>query len=125
MCHKTYKLYVFIIVNFVCFIKLNKVVLKEQMFYKSFPFMVAVKNRNYLCFLWNISLQKNEICDPEQIILLINHHIPDAKLKTENKEKLVYTLPLEKTNKLPGKWNMIMMGWNLEVNAHIIKTLIL
>ncbi|XP_004593010.2 ATP-binding cassette sub-family A member 6 [Ochotona princeps] len=50
---------------------------------------------------YHLSLQKNEICDPEQIILLINHHIPDAKLKTENKEKLVYTLPLEKTNKLP------------------------
>lgn len=48
-----------------------------------------------------LSVYKNEICDQEQITSFINHHIPDAKLKTENKEKLVYTLPLERTNKFP------------------------
>ncbi|XP_006146799.1 ATP-binding cassette sub-family A member 6 [Tupaia chinensis] len=48
---------------------------------------------------YHLSLYRNEICDPEQIASFINHHIPDAKLKTENKEKLVYTLPLERTNK--------------------------
>ncbi|XP_062936396.1 ATP-binding cassette sub-family A member 6 [Cynocephalus volans] len=50
---------------------------------------------------YHLSLYRSEICDPEQIRSFINHHIPDAKLKTGNKEKLVYTLPLERTNKFP------------------------
>uniref|UniRef100_A0A8C0ZNL0 ABC transporter domain-containing protein n=1 Tax=Castor canadensis TaxID=51338 RepID=A0A8C0ZNL0_CASCN len=50
---------------------------------------------------YHLSLYRNETCDQEQITSFINHHIPDAKLKTENKEKLVYTLPLERTNKFP------------------------
>lgn len=62
-----------------------------------------------LSFLLNISLYTNEICDPEKITSFINRHIPDAKLKAESKEKLVYTLPVEKTNKFPGNLNMITM----------------
>ncbi|XP_054429074.1 ATP-binding cassette sub-family A member 6-like [Pteronotus mesoamericanus] len=50
---------------------------------------------------YHLSLYRNEICDPEKITSFIHHHIPDAKLKTENKEKLVYTLPMERTNKFP------------------------
>ncbi|XP_012588573.1 PREDICTED: ATP-binding cassette sub-family A member 6 isoform X2 [Condylura cristata] len=50
---------------------------------------------------YHLSLYRNEICDPEKVTSFINHHIPDAKLKTESKERLVYTLPLEKTNKFP------------------------
>ncbi|EHB07723.1 ATP-binding cassette sub-family A member 6 [Heterocephalus glaber] len=50
---------------------------------------------------YHLSFYRNEICDPEQITSFINYHIPDAKLKTENKEKLVYTLPSERTNKFP------------------------
>ncbi|XP_039085717.1 ATP-binding cassette sub-family A member 6 [Hyaena hyaena] len=50
---------------------------------------------------YHLSLYRNEICDPEKITSFINHYIPDAKLKTENKEKLVYTLPVERTNKFP------------------------
>ncbi|PNI35609.1 ABCA6 isoform 1 [Pan troglodytes] len=50
---------------------------------------------------YHLSLHRNEICNPEQITSFITHHIPDAKLKTENKEKLVYTLPLERTNTFP------------------------
>lgn len=72
-----------------------------------------------MSFLLNISLYKSEICDPEQITSFINHHIPDAKLKIENKEKLVYTLPLERTSKFPGNLNMITMEWTLETNVHI------
>uniref|UniRef100_A0A8C5ZJJ5 ATP-binding cassette sub-family A member 6-like n=1 Tax=Marmota marmota marmota TaxID=9994 RepID=A0A8C5ZJJ5_MARMA len=41
---------------------------------------------------YHLSLYKNEISDPEQITSFINHHISDAKLKLENKEKLVFTL---------------------------------
>ncbi|XP_047563456.1 ATP-binding cassette sub-family A member 6-like isoform X1 [Lutra lutra] len=48
-----------------------------------------------------LSLYRNEVCDPEKITSFIKHYIPDAKLKTENKEKLVYTLPMERTNKFP------------------------
>ncbi|KAM7067935.1 ATP-binding cassette sub-family A member 6 isoform 1-T2 [Molossus nigricans] len=50
---------------------------------------------------YHLSLYRNETCDPEKITSLINHHIPDAKLKTESKEKLVYTLPMERTNTFP------------------------
>ncbi|XP_045038405.2 ATP-binding cassette sub-family A member 6 isoform X2 [Desmodus rotundus] len=50
---------------------------------------------------YHLSLYRNEICDPEKITSVINHHIPDAKLKTESKENLVYTLPMERTNKFP------------------------
>ncbi|XP_011717931.2 ATP-binding cassette sub-family A member 6 isoform X1 [Macaca nemestrina] len=50
---------------------------------------------------YHLSLHRNEICNPEQITSFITHHIPDAKLKTKNKEKLVYTLPLERTNIFP------------------------
>ncbi|XP_023569655.1 ATP-binding cassette sub-family A member 6 isoform X3 [Octodon degus] len=50
---------------------------------------------------YHLSFYKNEICDPEQVTAFINHHIPDAKLKTENKEKLVYALPSERTSEFP------------------------
>uniref|UniRef100_A0A8D2B9F3 ATP binding cassette subfamily A member 6 n=1 Tax=Sciurus vulgaris TaxID=55149 RepID=A0A8D2B9F3_SCIVU len=56
---------------------------------------------------YHLSLYKSEICDPEQITSFINHHIPDAKLKIENKEKLVYTLPLERTSKFPDLFSDI------------------
>lgn len=60
-------------------------------------------------FLLCISLYRNEICDPDKITSFINRHIPDAKLKTESKEKLVYTLPVERTTKFPGNLNMNMV----------------
>ena len=50
------------------------------------------------------------MCDPEKITSLINHHIPDAKLKTESKEKLVYTLPAERTNKFSGNLSIRTRG---------------
>ncbi|XP_015999137.2 ATP-binding cassette sub-family A member 6 isoform X2 [Rousettus aegyptiacus] len=50
---------------------------------------------------YHLSLYRNEICDPEKITSFINHHIPDAILKTESKEKLVYTVPVERTDKFP------------------------
>ncbi|XP_042558557.1 ATP-binding cassette sub-family A member 6 isoform X2 [Dipodomys spectabilis] len=50
---------------------------------------------------YHLSLHRNEIYDPEKITSFIKHHIPEAELKTENKEKLVYTLPLEKTSRFP------------------------
>lgn len=61
-------------------------------------------------FLLNVSLYRNETCDPEKITSFIHHHIPEAKLKAESKEKLVYSLPLEKTNVFPGNFNMLV--WN-------------
>ena len=50
----------------------------------------------------NTSLQLNEMCVQEKITSLVTQHIPDAKLSAESEGKLVYTLPLERTNKFPG-----------------------
>lgn len=55
-----------------------------------------------LCFFWNISLHRNEMCNPERITSLIRQHIPDAKLTAKSEEKLVYSLPLERTNRFSG-----------------------
>ncbi|XP_005597296.1 ABC-type organic anion transporter ABCA8 isoform X1 [Equus caballus] len=50
---------------------------------------------------YHLSLQLNEICIQENITSLVKQHIPDAKLSAESEGKLVYTLPLERTNKFP------------------------
>jgi hypothetical protein len=44
----------------------------------------------------------NEACDPEGITSLVKKHISDARLTTQSEERLVYILPLERTNKFPG-----------------------
>ncbi|XP_005861878.1 PREDICTED: ATP-binding cassette sub-family A member 6 isoform X2 [Myotis brandtii] len=59
---------------------------------------------------YHLSLYRNEICDPERITSFINHHVPDAKLKTESKEKLVYTLPAERTDKFPDLFSDLDKG---------------
>uniref|UniRef100_A0A2K5C086 ATP binding cassette subfamily A member 8 n=1 Tax=Aotus nancymaae TaxID=37293 RepID=A0A2K5C086_AOTNA len=50
---------------------------------------------------YHLSLQLNEICVEENITSLVKQHIPDAKLSAKSEGKLVYTLPLERTNKFP------------------------
>lgn len=42
------------------------------------------------------------MCNPERITSLIRQHIPDAKLTAKSEEKLVYSLPLERTNRFSG-----------------------
>ncbi|XP_054989585.1 ATP-binding cassette sub-family A member 6 [Sorex araneus] len=59
---------------------------------------------------YNLSLYRNELCDPEKITSFINHHIPEAKLKAKDKEKLVYTLPLERTNAFPELFSDLDQG---------------
>uniref|UniRef100_A0A5F8HK14 ABC transporter domain-containing protein n=1 Tax=Monodelphis domestica TaxID=13616 RepID=A0A5F8HK14_MONDO len=54
---------------------------------------------------YHLSLHKNESCDSERITSLIKHHIPDAKLTAEREEKLVYTLPLERTDLFPDLYS--------------------
>ncbi|KAM6163534.1 ATP-binding cassette sub-family A member 10 [Rhynchocyon petersi] len=54
---------------------------------------------------YHLSLHRNELCDPQRVTALIKKHIPEAKLRAESVEKLVYTLPLEKTNKFPDLYN--------------------
>uniref|UniRef100_A0A8C9Q9S7 ATP binding cassette subfamily A member 6 n=1 Tax=Spermophilus dauricus TaxID=99837 RepID=A0A8C9Q9S7_SPEDA len=73
---------------------------------------------------YHLSLYKNEISDPEQITSFINHHISDAKLKLENKEKLVFTLPLESTSKFPDLFSDIdkcsgqgMMSYDISMST--------
>ncbi|KAF5924386.1 hypothetical protein HPG69_018787, partial [Diceros bicornis minor] len=46
-----------------------------------------------------LDLQLNEICVQENITSLDKQRIADAKLSAESEGKLVYTLPLERTNK--------------------------
>ncbi|XP_057631855.1 ATP-binding cassette sub-family A member 6-like [Chionomys nivalis] len=50
---------------------------------------------------YHLSLFMDETCDSEQITSIINHHIPDAKLKAKTHEKLEYVLPLGRTSKFP------------------------
>ncbi|XP_027626944.1 ATP-binding cassette sub-family A member 9 isoform X2 [Tupaia chinensis] len=50
---------------------------------------------------YHLSLHLNEMCDPKNITSLVKQHIPDAKLTAQSEEKLVYLLPLERTNKFP------------------------
>ncbi|KAM7334522.1 hypothetical protein ACRRTK_007842 [Alexandromys fortis] len=50
---------------------------------------------------YHLSLFMDETCDSEQITSIINHHIPDAKLKAKTHEKLEYILPLGRTSKFP------------------------
>ncbi|KAB0359845.1 hypothetical protein FD754_004001 [Muntiacus muntjak] len=50
---------------------------------------------------YHLSLHRSERCNTERITSLITQHISDAKLTAESEEKLVYTLPLERTDKFP------------------------
>ncbi|XP_066091782.1 ABC-type organic anion transporter ABCA8-like [Saccopteryx bilineata] len=50
---------------------------------------------------YHLSLQLTERCVKEKITSLVIQHIPGAKLSAESEGKLVYTLPLERTNKFP------------------------
>lgn len=63
--------------------------------------IVFQKNNVNLLFL-NVSLHLNEMCDPDTITSVVKQHIPDAKLTAQSEEKLVYILPLERTNQFPG-----------------------
>lgn len=66
-------------------------------------FVEIVFEKNNLNLLsLNVSLHLNEMCDPDNITSLVKQHIPDAKLTAQGEEKLVYILPLERTNKFPG-----------------------
>ncbi|KAK7822635.1 hypothetical protein U0070_001983 [Myodes glareolus] len=50
---------------------------------------------------YHLSLHLNEICDPESVTSLVKQHIPDARVTTQSEERLVFILPLERTNKFP------------------------
>ncbi|XP_077636408.1 ATP-binding cassette sub-family A member 10 [Crocuta crocuta] len=54
---------------------------------------------------YRLSLHRNEMCNPERITSLVRRHIPEAKLKAESEEKLVYLLPLERTSKFPDLYS--------------------
>ncbi|KAK2507815.1 hypothetical protein MC885_014420 [Smutsia gigantea] len=71
---------------------------------------------------YHLSLYRNEVCDPEKVTSFINHHIPDAKLKIENKEKLVYILPVERTNKFPDLFSDLDKGTGQGVVSYDIST---
>uniref|UniRef100_A0A8C2Y1V9 ABC transporter domain-containing protein n=1 Tax=Capra hircus TaxID=9925 RepID=A0A8C2Y1V9_CAPHI len=50
---------------------------------------------------YHLSLHRDERCNTERITSLITQHISDAKLTAESEERLVYTLPLERTDRFP------------------------
>ncbi|XP_052050618.1 ABC-type organic anion transporter ABCA8A isoform X2 [Apodemus sylvaticus] len=52
---------------------------------------------------YHLSLQLSEACVHERITSLVKQHIPDSTLSAESEGKLSYILPLERTNKFPGK----------------------
>ncbi|XP_038612933.1 ATP-binding cassette sub-family A member 9-like [Tachyglossus aculeatus] len=54
---------------------------------------------------YHLSLRVNETCNSERITSLVQRHIPDAKLAGKNEEKLVYILPLERTDKFPALYS--------------------
>ncbi|XP_023585203.1 ATP-binding cassette sub-family A member 8 [Trichechus manatus latirostris] len=58
---------------------------------------------------YHLSLQVNEMCVQEKITALIKQHISDAKLSAESEGKLIYTLPLERTNKFPDLYRDLDM----------------
>uniref|UniRef100_M3YSL9 ATP binding cassette subfamily A member 8 n=1 Tax=Mustela putorius furo TaxID=9669 RepID=M3YSL9_MUSPF len=63
----------------------------------------------------NTSLQLNETHVQENITSLIKQHIPDAKLSAESEGKLVYTLPLERTNRFPAKYSSVHICPSMEI----------
>ncbi|XP_006872353.1 PREDICTED: ATP-binding cassette sub-family A member 8 isoform X2 [Chrysochloris asiatica] len=56
---------------------------------------------------YHLSLQLNEMCVQEKITALVKQHIPEAKLSAESEGKLMYTLPLERTNKFPDLYKAL------------------
>ncbi|ELK37047.1 ATP-binding cassette sub-family A member 9 [Myotis davidii] len=83
--------------------KSNRVILFSTQFMDEADILAEIvfeKNNLNLLFL-NVSLHLNEMCDPDNITSLVKQHIPDAKLTAQSEEKLVYILPLERTNKFP------------------------
>ncbi|XP_061000984.1 ATP-binding cassette sub-family A member 6 isoform X4 [Dama dama] len=71
---------------------------------------------------YHLSLCRSEVCDPEKITSLINHHIPDAKLKMKSKEKLVYTLPAERTHEFPDLFSDLDEGCGPGVMSYEVST---
>ena len=54
-----------------------------------------------------MSLRRNEMCGTEGTTSLVRRHVSDAKLTAESEDKLVYGLPLERTDKFPGNLRVI------------------
>ncbi|XP_023444866.2 ATP-binding cassette sub-family A member 9 isoform X2 [Dasypus novemcinctus] len=67
---------------------------------------------------YHLSLQLNEMCDPENIMSLIKQHIPEAKLTAQREENLVYILPLERTNKFPDLYRDLDRCSNLGIENY-------
>lgn len=65
-------------------------------------FILLKMMSNNIYYFLNPSLQLNDMCVQEKITSLVKQHVPDAKLSAESEGKLVYTLPLERTNRFPG-----------------------
>ncbi|XP_008561834.1 PREDICTED: ATP-binding cassette sub-family A member 9-like, partial [Galeopterus variegatus] len=67
---------------------------------------------------YHLSLHLNEMCDAESITSLVKQHVPDAKLTAQSEEKLVYILPLERTNKFPDLYRDLDRCANLGIENY-------
>ncbi|XP_037350632.1 ABC-type organic anion transporter ABCA8-like isoform X2 [Talpa occidentalis] len=67
---------------------------------------------------YHLSLQLNEMCMEGKITSLIKQHIPDAKLSAASEGKLVYTLPLERTNRFPELFQNLESYPNLGIENY-------
>ncbi|KAF6091898.1 ATP binding cassette subfamily A member 8 [Phyllostomus discolor] len=67
---------------------------------------------------YHLSLQLNEMCVQEKITSLVIQHIPDAKLSAASEGKLVYTLPLGRTNKFPELYENLDLHSDLGIETY-------
>ncbi|EPQ05004.1 ATP-binding cassette sub-family A member 10 [Myotis brandtii] len=67
---------------------------------------------------YHLSLQLNEMCVQEKITSIVTKHIPDAKLSAKSEGKLVYTLPLERTNKFPELYENLDLSPDLGIENY-------
>ncbi|KAK2507813.1 hypothetical protein MC885_014418 [Smutsia gigantea] len=59
-----------------------------------------------------------DTCDLDSITSLVKQYTPDAKLSAQSEEKLVYILPLEKTNKFPDLYRDLYRSSNLGIENY-------
>nr|KAF6294968.1 hypothetical protein mMyoMyo1_000037 [Myotis myotis] len=67
---------------------------------------------------YHLSFQLNDMCVQEKITSIVTKHIPDAKLSAKSEGKLVYTLPLERTNKFPELYENLDLSPDLGIENY-------
>ncbi|XP_045155421.1 ATP-binding cassette sub-family A member 6 [Echinops telfairi] len=71
---------------------------------------------------YHLSLHRSEMCDPGEITSFLKHHIPEANLKTESQDKLVYTLPVERTSVFPDLFSDLDKCCGQKIRSYDVST---